>query len=58
MDLWFARQVVVNPESKIHGGEFEASRAGDDAPPAALQHVAKRIPQTFGQKVEVARKQR
>ena len=57
VDLRFARQVVVNPESKTMAANIKQS-APANAPLVAPHHAAKRIPQHPHQSVEAARKQR
>ena len=52
VDLRFARQVVVNPESKTIAANVKAS-----APPSAPQHV-QHAPKRAPQRVEAARKKR
>jgi cell division protein FtsQ len=52
VDLRFARQVVVNPESRTIAANVKAS-----APPSAPQH-AQHVPKRAPQHVESARKQR
>ena len=56
VDLRFARQVVVNPESKTMAANIK--QAAPESAPIVPQHVTKRIPAHLHKSLEVARKQR